>query len=587
MKNIKATVLEALKPNAFQARRRMLSMKHQAAHASEFEGDPQLTQGQDFTHAIKTNTTNEAGDHAYSYLAKTAPRVYNFIKVDAHAPIDPVETIKLHSSLGKNEDATIATLKQHLNRGISDFYPGDYPIRESVKVSPTLITEALNMDLTWEKYGEKVSHRLYDEGLLEGDKHKQIFHQKLLQTDPTEHKEYAPWIAAKYANGGMSHSVNPHTGEEEHREKPGINRLEDFGRVREALTAFHAGKTTRRLQGLGLSNDINTHKSLSSLEDAVDQLPKEESKNEQNRVVRDAQSTKHDSEHWLTIIPHTKEASILYGKGTRWCTAATNNNFFDSYNRSGPLYIMKPKAPEYPGEQYQFHMNTSGGGYPTLMDEKDRTASPDFSKRPNPVVQAVMNDKIFKMPVKQQVAAAVSGPDDVRDKLLNVRNDEVQDALYRHGNETHRAAIEKSAWKSSNIKQMMLATKKPEHLSNLIDDSDPNVRAAVFEHGHEEHRNILLNDPSIEVQKSIIKHGTQEQRYKIASNPNLKTELVHELINTKDPEYLNRFITHEDPLTRALVAQNGTKEHLDILEKDPSFLVKHTVKDTKKVRNIQ
>jgi hypothetical protein len=34
---------------------------------------------------------------------------------------------------------------------------------------------------------------------------------------------------------------------------------------------------------------------------------------------------------WTVIVPLSKEASCQYGKGTKWCTAATQDNHFDAY----------------------------------------------------------------------------------------------------------------------------------------------------------------------------------------------------------------------------------------------------------------
>lgn len=60
------------------------------------------------------------------------------------------------------------------------------------------------------------------------------------------------------------------------------------------------------------------------------------------------------------IIPLTQEASCKYGAGTRWCTAAKNDNQFKYYTKTGPnvglLYIIIPKvAPE---EKYELHVES-------------------------------------------------------------------------------------------------------------------------------------------------------------------------------------------------------------------------------------
>jgi hypothetical protein len=74
---------------------------------------------------------------------------------------------------------------------------------------------------------------------------------------------------------------------------------------------------------------------------------------------------KYNLTNWTIIVPKTEEASCYYGKGTKWCTAATGyNNMFDRYNNRGSLYILINK--QDPSEKYQFHFEDS-----QFMDAKD------------------------------------------------------------------------------------------------------------------------------------------------------------------------------------------------------------------------
>lgn len=72
----------------------------------------------------------------------------------------------------------------------------------------------------------------------------------------------------------------------------------------------------------------------------------------------------------IVIMTRDQEAACFWGKNTRWCTAAKNNNMFKSYNRSGPLYIIIPRKPVRPGEKYQFHFEDD-----QFMDEQDHDIS--------------------------------------------------------------------------------------------------------------------------------------------------------------------------------------------------------------------
>lgn len=68
--------------------------------------------------------------------------------------------------------------------------------------------------------------------------------------------------------------------------------------------------------------------------------------------------------------PENKEQSCKLGRGTRWCTAAENDNMFDNYNERGNMYIIVPKKPLYKGEKYQIHQAST-----QYMNEKDEPAS--------------------------------------------------------------------------------------------------------------------------------------------------------------------------------------------------------------------
>jgi hypothetical protein len=75
----------------------------------------------------------------------------------------------------------------------------------------------------------------------------------------------------------------------------------------------------------------------------------------------------YDENGVLVIHPKDKEAACRYGRGTRWCTAATRGyNHFAAYNQRGPLYIFVPRKPDHPGEKYQFHFEDG-----VVADESD------------------------------------------------------------------------------------------------------------------------------------------------------------------------------------------------------------------------
>ena len=66
----------------------------------------------------------------------------------------------------------------------------------------------------------------------------------------------------------------------------------------------------------------------------------------------------YEDDEWLVISPNSMDASCYWGSDTHWCTATRNEetNYFNSYNKKGPLYININKAT---GKKYQFSFSHS------------------------------------------------------------------------------------------------------------------------------------------------------------------------------------------------------------------------------------
>lgn len=172
--------------------------------------------------------------------------------------------------------------------------------------------------------------------------------QRLENIDPTPNKEYVQWLARTYSKGGVM--------------------FEDvLTQVAQELNLYHALKRRRLIPAP--YNDINRIPDFHSFDQIVvqyeNQLPADDSaqqvdKGQAKEVYRDSQIR--------VINPVDQAAACYYGRGTRWCTAATNTyNAFSAYARKGPLYIIIPAQPEYVGEKYQFHFSDM-----QFMDEKDQ-----------------------------------------------------------------------------------------------------------------------------------------------------------------------------------------------------------------------
>lgn len=92
-----------------------------------------------------------------------------------------------------------------------------------------------------------------------------------------------------------------------------------------ALMAFDKNK--QRLQ----QKDISFYKTTAQLRQTLENIGT--SKTQQEKTLKSNETTKIGQfGEWIIIMPHTKESSCQWGKGTTWCTAATQSgNLFLNY----------------------------------------------------------------------------------------------------------------------------------------------------------------------------------------------------------------------------------------------------------------
>ena len=167
---------------------------------------------------------------------------------------------------------------------------------------------------------------------------------KLEKADPTPNKNYVQWLARTYINNDDS--------------------LEDVeSTTADYLDKFHRLKIKHHLD----NNDIGQYKDFDTFMNDMDKYPNDLIDDDQGKKKQYNADIIYDEKGILIVRPNDKEASCRYGRGTRWCTAATRgHNYFASYTNRGPLYMFMPRKPEHPGEKYQFHFEDG-----VVADETD------------------------------------------------------------------------------------------------------------------------------------------------------------------------------------------------------------------------
>lgn len=211
-------------------------------------------------------------------------------------------------------------------------------------------------DKTVENWGKKIAARVEQDRTLKSNfkdvtEPEQITKfvadfviEPLERADPTKNNQYVQNLIKFYIAG---------------------EQLEDLKSTAvDYLKKFHKLKAKKQIPSP--RNDINRYANFGDFASVIDEYPDpekaEKSKGDAQEVYKDA--------NVRIITPKNTEAACYYGQGTRWCTAADNNNLFDVYNLQGPMYILLPTKQKYNGEKYQIHPESQ-----QYMDETDKAVS--------------------------------------------------------------------------------------------------------------------------------------------------------------------------------------------------------------------
>jgi hypothetical protein len=183
---------------------------------------------------------------------------------------------------------------------------------------------------------------------------------QLIQLDPTYRDgsnsvgKYGKWILNLFNNGNLSQ--------------------EDFNVVTPLLNQFRTYRN--RVQ----NKDLNSYKTLDDLTSILADVIDDDSMLSDRQKLRFKKNVKagrvkvsaeddydvvFENEMYIVYVPNTHEASMKLGKGTRWCTAHENPDWYNEYTEDGEkLYIIKDKTT---GEKFQFSTQTAD-----LLDQNDK-----------------------------------------------------------------------------------------------------------------------------------------------------------------------------------------------------------------------
>ena len=235
--------------------------------------------------------------------------------------------------------------------------------------------------------------------------------------DPTPNKQYTQWLARMYVNAG---GPNGPSLSIEDMNRGDLLRLFDLAKKRRMIRPEHA--------------DINRFKSYREFEDLMVRQYNSFEELETGTQAEGKATKVYNDENVTIIVPEDEAAACKYGRGTRWCTASTRgDNYFDSYNRNGKLYILIPKNPKHEGEKYQLHFPSN-----SFMDENDDAVEliDIFDRFPGTAdffIQIVpeLKDKIIFASDKELQQAIESVAELVQEKVWEAASDwETDDDYY-------------------------------------------------------------------------------------------------------------------------------------------------------------
>ena len=175
------------------------------------------------------------------------------------------------------------------------------------------------LDTSW----ENVSQEAFD-------KHKHEIVEKIIAQfedfDPTPNKQYMPYLLNWYVNSG-----------DIGRDK--FPNLEDArSTLKDSLIMYY--KLRERIPEK--YRDIGQYKSASDFMNGVQALQSQYGK--QEKLDKGESEIVYNSKYATIYWPKDEQGSCYLGQGTQWCTASTRSaNYFDSYNKDGPLVIVNMK----------------------------------------------------------------------------------------------------------------------------------------------------------------------------------------------------------------------------------------------------
>jgi hypothetical protein len=389
--------------------------------------------------------------------------------------------------------------------------------------------ESIDLDKTNAKYGKQLETRIKTDHSAPKDLNQII--QKFINADPTPNKKYVQWMIRTYLSSG-------------------IRYLEDLSRTNAALILFDKNKIRLTVE----QRDINKIKSLSDLESLVEPFEDVKSGKEEKRElsanIKSQTKVIYNGSQGKILVPLTKEASMFWGQGTKWCTAANKDNMFDNYNKDGHLYIILMNN----GEKYQFHLSSA-----QLMDVKDDEVDfEEFNKKYPWVFKNIkFTEEVKKLAVQQTRYAIqfIDKPSEELKKLAVQQDGRAIQFIVNPSEELKKLAVQQNGNaiyyidNPSEEFQKLAVQQNGNAIYYIKNPSEEIKKLAVQNYGY---AIKYIDNPSEEFQKLAVQQNGYAIKY--IHNP---SEEIQKLAVQKNGLAIQFIVNPSEELKKLAVQQDG------------------------------
>jgi len=375
----------------------------------------------------------------------------------------------------------------------------------------------------------------------------EVIIKDIAKEDPTPNKELTFWLVNNYAN-----TKKTPTGEYGHTTTQLINRYEDIAsRAIPNLLKFKVLARKPNLVPPLPTKDINQIQGLLALEDIVEKY--EEKKTVSNKELMEKQEASfyktkeaeliYNDANIKVVVPKTKAASIFFGKGTRWCTAAAKNNVFAAYNKQGPLYVVIIKGTQ---KKYQFHYKSD-----QFMNETDKSINPNKLADKYPILWRIFGP----IAEKEKSLMLNPHPSESMQKAAVKQNGLAIQYIKNPSESIQMASVQQNGWAIQFIKNpsesiQMAAVQQNEWAIQFIKNPSESIQMASVQQDGDAIQ--YIKNPSESMQKAAVrKNGRAIQFIK---NPSESIQMAAVQQNGWAIDYIKN---PSEAIQLAAVQQNG------------------------------